>query len=265
MEKVVLLNKIPSDIKDLSPDFQRIYFGSEFCDFLVPSMAEIRKLKQVERKQRVPFSIVTPYINERRLKHWLVLLSALDADYPGTEVIVNDWGIVFAIKNQFPRLSMVLGRVLSKQKRGFFTLDRYESPEKVVLRREKEKDYAHSSILQNRYLCDFLSKLTIDRMGLDNIAAPLQYFSSSRFMIDLYYPYIYLTTSNYCLLYVDEKRCGRYTKPEHCKAYCNQEWAVREIRAGEECIYLKGNTQFRFNDVVTKKFRKNDRLVYCSL
>lgn len=262
MEKVILLNKIPQDIGRITKTYARIYYGSEFCDFLTPTLSEIRRLKQIKKMHRLPFSLVTPYVNERNLKQWLELLDHLNNRYPGTEVIANDWGIIHAIKNKFRRLPIVLGRLLTKQKKGFFYMNGSGRPVKAPAMNKREREFLNSSILQNRFICDFLADMKIRRLGLDNIPAPSRCFISEDFKIDLYYPYIYLTTSNYCLSYIAQKRCARFTKPVRCPAYCKKENNVKKIGICDEYIYLKGNTQFRFNDNINMVFKKNDRLVY---
>lgn len=260
MKKVILTNNWDR-LKKISPDLSRIYFGSEFCCSLLPSKEDLRKLVAFRKRTGVDFSIVTPYVSQRGFIKLAGLLSYLDKKLPGSEVIVNDWGVFNMISEKFHNLNMALGRVLSKQKRGFFVpLADKDMPVGSVRIKKAEKEYLRSSILQNRYLMDYVKMKGIRRIGLDNLKQGI-IINKEMPCVDLYYPYVYVASSNYCIaaslgegmkLPISTDRCGKICKIEE----------KRKSRLCGEDVYWSGNTQFYVNDKLKKAdIKKIDRLV----
>jgi collagenase-like PrtC family protease len=119
MGNVILFDNF-NNFKKILTGISRIYFGNGFCDHLLPLKKDIDTLVNLKGKRKVDFSIVTPYINQRNFPQLTDLLHNLNKNLPGIEIIVNDWGVLHLIKERFHNLFIVLGRLLSKQKRGFF-------------------------------------------------------------------------------------------------------------------------------------------------
>jgi hypothetical protein len=260
MENVILINNLDR-LKKIKSGFSRIYFGGEFCGRLLPSKQDIQKLGVFKKRSGINFSIVTPYIGQRGFFKLVNLLGHLNKEYPGLEIIVNDWGVLNLISERFNNLTMALGRVLSKQKRGFFVpLAHKDVPADIIKIKNREKEYLRSSILQNESLMKYIQGKGINRIGLDNLKQGV-IVDKDAFDIDLYYPYVYLASSSYCLsasfangvkLPVNTNKCGKICKKEK----------IRVLKICKENTYLSGNTQFYINNGLggadTKKI---DRLI----
>ena len=255
-----------SGIKKIDKNVSRVYFGNEFCDFLIPGKSEINRLFDITNKPGIKVSIVTPYLNERSLRNAEKLLSHINRNFPDTEIIVNDWGVFHLIKNNLPDLEIVMGRLLTRQKRGFFVKSKDSGVELIrKLRLTKaDRSYLKCSVLQNSYMMDFISAAGIKRIGLDNTLQGIDISGYRKFNIDLYYPYAYITTSNYCLTPLLEKGGGLRDKIYKCDKICLRS-KVRTIQVLGRNIYLAGNTQFYRNELIKVEDNRINRIITCSL
>lgn len=89
----------------------RIYLGNEFCERLIPDAKILQQcLSQTERRE-LPVSFVTPLVSDSGLRR----LSRCFAELPaGSEVVVNDWGVLRLLRRNFDHLVPVVGRLLCK-------------------------------------------------------------------------------------------------------------------------------------------------------
>lgn len=262
MKKVLLTDKFP--IPETAPkDISHIYYGNEFCDFLLPKKKDIESLNKSKRKKGIDFSIVIPYVNQRNFDKAAELLKFLNKTLPGIEIIVNDWGILHMIAGRFKKLIPVAGRLLNRQKQGFFVKTVSEGMKLITelgLNRH-DKEYLSSSILQNNYILKILFKMGVRRIGLDNILQGIN-IEGYQGEIDIYYPYVYLTTSNYCLTANLDKSYPYRKKISACDGICRS-LPQRSFNMCGKSIYLRGNTQFYYNDDLKNlKYIKHSRLIW---
>jgi hypothetical protein len=97
--------------------YDRLYLGSEFCVFRLPDAGELREAHAAAAGRGVGFSLVTPFLDEPGLARVLALTRALPQD-AATEVIVNDLGLLEALRECGWRGTLVAGRLLTRQRRG---------------------------------------------------------------------------------------------------------------------------------------------------
>ncbi len=90
----------------------RLQFGSEFCEHLLPSPAQLRKMLTLAEAHGIAFSLVTPICSDRSIKRLSKLLALLP---PRAEVVTNDWGVLRLLHAEFPALVPVAGRLICKQ------------------------------------------------------------------------------------------------------------------------------------------------------
>jgi len=88
-----------------------LYIGSEFCEHLLPTAHTLKKA--IDRAQEIDcrVSLLTPIASSQVIRNLARLLSRLP---DGSEVIVNDWGVGYFVKNHFARLRPVAGRILCR-------------------------------------------------------------------------------------------------------------------------------------------------------
>ncbi len=88
-----------------------LYFGSEFCEHLLPSPRALREALRQADARGLRFALLTPVASPAVLERLEALLPLL-AD--GMEVVVNDWGVAHLLATRFPALGAVAGRVLCR-------------------------------------------------------------------------------------------------------------------------------------------------------
>ena len=116
MEKAVFTSR-PDMFHAVRPPYTRLYYGNEFCQRLLPSVSEVKMAVGLARARKVDFSLVTPYVTDAGLERLRKLFSFLSGTGIPIEIIINDWGVLWTVVRDYPRLKPVLGRLLTKQKR----------------------------------------------------------------------------------------------------------------------------------------------------
>ncbi len=103
--------KFPSNLYSTDQLIDRIYFGGEFCERLLPDKKTLLRVLSLVEKNHLNFSLITPVVSDQALVRLEQLFSILPND---TEVIVNDWGTLRLLRNNYPKLIPVIGRQLCK-------------------------------------------------------------------------------------------------------------------------------------------------------
>lgn len=88
-----------------------LYFGSEFCEHLLPDAAALEQALAIARQRALRLVLATPVANDALLDRLAGLLPLLPAD---SEVLANDWGVASFVHGRFPALRLIAGRQLSK-------------------------------------------------------------------------------------------------------------------------------------------------------
>lgn len=88
-----------------------LYFGSEFCEHLLPSVRALREALRQAEDVGLRLVLLTPVASPEVLVRLDALLPLLPA---GSEVVVNDWGVAHELASRFPAVRPVAGRVLCR-------------------------------------------------------------------------------------------------------------------------------------------------------
>lgn len=249
IERVVYIKNI-SDLKFWNKKFERIYFGNEFCENLIPSSKELNIALDFSRKRKVSFSLLTCQVNDYFLKKIIKNISLLGTK---DEIILNDWGIFNIIRKGFKKLlpNCILGKFLNNN------INLTEKTSRTFLKRwgfaAPSLERLEIEIRSLNYCRHF------DFISIKNIFGGLK--------ASIYYPYSYFATSRFCpmayrdkitkpMAYINkfpcERECQKYT------VFANP--PVKNIKA-----ILKGNTWFTKTSAsffLNKKIPWVRRLVY---
>ncbi|MCE1246455.1 MAG: hypothetical protein LWY06_07415 [Firmicutes bacterium] len=248
---------LPENVaKNSGEAFDRLYFGQEFCERLIPSEKDLKEALDFAGLKKAGFTFLTPFVTEQGLEMWGRLLEKLYSLKPDCEVVVNDVGILHLIREKFSGFVPVLGRLLTKQKRG---------PQ--ILRMEGK--VPDSTIEHFRrfnadvpVLAGFYHQLGINRIELDNTLQGISRDNTTA--ASLYFPYAYVSTTRMCLTNQSDNRTRSMRAIFPCKHECAD--IHFEIEHGEIPIpvTIAGNTQF----IVNRRLPESpdslyiDRLVY---
>jgi len=249
MEHVFYISELDS-LKYFNKMFSRLYFGAEFCEYLLPSRNDLQKAKNFCERNKIKFSFITPPCTDVGIKAVENLFSALPKN---SEIIFNDYGVFNLIKNN-SNFIPVLGRLLVSVKR-----------DPRINFNQKFKKYFQLSNLNNKDFQRFLLKQKIFRLELDNVLQGYSFKPLKDISTSLYYPYVYITVSRKCLM-GNCSKVMRFSDSETTqnKSFCRENLAIAELKDSKYPIIIKGNSQFYQNN--SKPFNlsryKINRLVF---
>ncbi len=268
-DQAVLIYK-KSQIPEVSKDrFDRIYYGSDTCDFLIPSKSDIDALQKIHTKLKIDYTIVTPYLTQQNFSLVEKLFKHLATISPCAEIVVNDWGVLNLITERYPQFCMIWGRILNRQRRSPFFADQENADVQLVedikgLTKD-DRRYLKASILQNGYATQLLKSMNIKRIGLDNVKQGLLLGRDRDIKIDLYYPYCYIASSSHCLTRTLTMKPFLFQRVARCNRTCLKT-KVKKVKIGGEEVCFIGNHQSYFNNKIKPKIlQRIDRLIEVKL
>jgi hypothetical protein len=233
-------------LKGAAGEYSRVYFGAEFCQWRMPGPAGLRKALDIAKEKGLRFTLMTPWVTDAGIKRLKALLAVLSkAEAPGSEVVVNDYGVLTVVKENFPSLTPVLGRLLVKQKccpriPGMFE-DIPEAGRDI---------YLHTAV-EDPEAARFLRKWGVKRVELDN---PMQgmraELKGAGMKGSIYVPYAYVTTTRHCPASFDGDGWQSFTG---CTVKgCLKTVIALHSPAHGARILMRGNTQFVENESLPK-------------
>ncbi len=228
VESALFLNRLDGPLPE---GYTRLYFGAEFCPWLLPSVAEAATACRVAHERGWHFTLATPVLTESVLPGLQSLLGALAGQFgPGDEVLISDWGALALVCELAPQVQIILGRTLSGQKRGPRILDLSLTVE--------QRDYFQRGSWYGRDAADLLGELQVSRVELDNLLQGLAPLPQG-VVGSLHYPYAMVTSSRNCPFREERRAVG-------CAAGCGEAFSLETDQSGLP-LFACGNTQFLEN------------------
>lgn len=228
-EQALFLHTFP---EVLPAGITRIYAGAEFCPWRLPATADLHHALNQAHERGCAFTLVTPVLIEPWREHLRAALAALlPALLPGDEVVISDWGAFDLVRSLSPVTTVVLGRVLSGQKRDARTVSLDLS--------DAQRDHFRQGSWYSAPAAELLLELGIHRVELDNLLQGVAALPAA-LRGTLHIPYAMVASSRNCPF----RRPG---SAEPCPRPCGE---VFTLRSAESPVALLqgGNTQFLCND-----------------
>lgn len=283
MERAIFITKL-SQLRYIEHKYSRIYYGNEFCEKLIPSLQDLSRILGYIKMRGLDFSFVSPYVTDVGLRKLKVLFEFLKAKEINCEVIINDWGVLNLVNRKYHSLVPVLGRLLTKQKRGprlIKLLKRQVRPRlmvnpetpgqrQILIHKKLPLDldfyYKGSNVASVPIIHDFLIDQRIKKIELDNIEQGLFLeLPRGKVSASLYLPYVYISTTFFCPTAGCGQRKKSLLKIKSCKRQCRKYIFKLRHKTMPKVIYLKGNTQFYKNTRLPMRELMRtgvDRIVY---
>lgn len=239
MQRALYVTRL-TDLDQADGRFDRLYFGAEFCQHRLPAPAVIVRAREAAVKRGWAFSLMTPYVTNTGLAQLEALLPLLTE---GDEVIVNDWGVLDWVAREWPQLCVVLGRLLTKQKRGPRLLNVLDKtpPEMLSHFRRSNVDIPQFS--------DFLTgEMRVARYELDNPLQGLERRPDVR--ASLYTPWMYVSTTRLCLVNHCENRTQSLRAIFATDHACQKHQFTLTHENMPAVLHLVGNTIFVENETL---------------
>ena len=260
MERALFIAK-SKNLKYFSPPFTRLYFGNEFCQRLLPSKKDIDCVMEFVKEKQCAFTLVTPYVTNEGLQNWKKVIEQVAAIDPRCEVVFNDWGLFRILRDISPELKPVLGRLMTKIKRGPRLIKVMEKLPPDALK------HLQSTNLSVEPYQTFLLDRGINRAELDHPLQDMQLEGiGSSIHLSLYIPFAYVTTTRFCLsASCDKPEAKGMVGILPCKKECQKYTFTLDNPVMETSLIRKGNTIFFKNDKIPKadelREKEIDRLV----
>lgn len=228
--------------------YNRLYFGSEFCQNRVPGEKQVLAAWNQARSKGWAFTLVTPYVTEKGLAKITKILEALvnntersDGKEEKMEVVVNDWGVFQLLTTRFPQLTPVMGRLLQKVLRDPRVINS-KNEEKISGPAVVESSGLDNCSLTNLWFSTFLKKRGVVRVEFDNLLQGLEVnLKALGFVGSLYFPYGCITTGRACLPgSLNKPAAEKFRGASRCGQECREVNFV--LQPGD--YQVRGNTVF---------------------
>lgn len=283
MEQAVYITKT-SQLHYANGQYSRVYFGCEFCERLIPSLNQLKRVTAFVRKRKLAFSLVTPYVTREGLTKLKGLFDLLKEEGVVCEIIVNDWGVLNLINREYPFFTPVLGRLMTRQEKGprlaralkrkgeawAFSDPKDPKIKRFIVEKEIPLDldpyYKGANTLSVPILQDFLIKQRVKRIEFDNaLQGVIMDVPKDKMKLSVYYPYGYITTTFFCPTAGCDDSPKSVQKIKPCRKQCQKYIFKLRHKTMPKILYLKGNTHFFKNSRLPVKKLQDlgvDRIVY---
>ncbi len=251
------------ELDDLHPSVSGIYFGSEFCVSLLPSVEALTALVEESAARRLTFHFVTPPLTDEGLALVRCCLDGPLRALAGCEVVANDFGLLHVIQRDFPGVSPVLGRLLSYQRSDpgnpSFLRETFEADEA-----EQHVDRLRSVITNSEGSRTFLEEMGIRRVELNPVPQGIRLNDTGAFRYSLHQPFAFVSTTRFCptaeSLYCRD-RGGKIKRIQDCRRECQSFHYALRTPTVKEPLSLHGNTVFYRNEMTDPLPGAVDRIV----
>jgi hypothetical protein len=237
--------KLPFDPRDicqtqwrdvLPQGFLRaLYFGTEFCEDLLPGADEAESFCQLARESGIEAVLMTPIVTPRGLRRVDRLLAELEGRGYAPTVSFNDWGVLTLLRNSYPLFKRRAGRLIN---RGL-----------------RDPRLAHEAPLPGSLMQDRGEKLRslLLRFGVTGVETDPDlegsYLKSEAFDLQrvLHLPYSYAVSGRNCLIKAEGKDTeDSFTKglKRGCAAPCRGRCLPVKRSDTQVPLWRAGNTIF---------------------
>lgn len=236
------------DLNEIASNTTRIYFGSDFCDRLVPEILQFEDTYKKVKELGLNITFTTPFLTVDGLNKICILIDSFIKNDFDIEIVINDFGLLRFLKSknylENTRIKPVLGRLLSRQKTDIMTK---HLKDKVL-----PDVYEHfcTPVAASIIYYNLLKEYNIDRIEVENVPNEIMINDKIRDKIafSLVYPWVSVSSTRLCptSMYFGDRSNLSVQK---CKKEClNNYFSLADEIYGK--FYCKGNTLFYKNEVL---------------
>lgn len=275
MEKAIHITNLKRLISFQKEKYQRIYWGVEFCQNLIPDLIDTEKVVKFAEENRLKFTFVTPFVTERGFKRLREIFNWFKKSRTNCEIVVNDWGVLECLNGEFKGyFKLSLGRLLVRQQRDPaiktilekqlpFAVKGKNGEIRIIIHRVPNKQYQEgikASYVNSSSFVRFLSKFDIERVELNNLIQGVN-LKGVEFKKSIYTPFVNISTSRFCPM---ESKFQKIYRINVCAKECQKYYTILRSRAIPKAIYKRGGTTFYKNPLSIKKILNTDidRIVF---
>ncbi len=256
MEKAVYITRA-ENLHYLTPEFSRLYFGQEFCQRLMPSKESLETVARAVSGKKTGFTFVTPFVTDEGLDAVMALIDFVLNNFENPEIVVNDWGVYRILSGVYEHKNLVLGRLLTKLKKGPRIL------RMMAVLPHGAIEHFKLSPSDSNFASEFLKESGFSRLEFDNLLQGIKR-PPGAIKASLYVPYVCVTVTRYCLYAVCSARGSFARSIPPCERECgNFVFSLKNKNMPADLI-LKGTAQFFENHRIPPDLEAKgiDRIVY---
>ncbi|MDR2809890.1 MAG: U32 family peptidase [Tannerellaceae bacterium] len=192
-------------------DFDRIYFGHETCERLLPAWNNVSILLDIARTQNIKTTFVSPFLTNAGMKRTLCLLEQIVSAGNEIDVVTSDWGLLFRLISHHAQIPVAPSRFLVGQQLDFrmkYIHNHYEDRVLHIDGTYYRLEYAPPSPQMREHLSqctllkpatlDFLSNRGISRLELSNVYQTIKLPETDNFHYSIYLPFAPVTVFRNC-------------------------------------------------------------------
>jgi len=234
-------------LPEIPASCQRVYFGHETCERLLPEFDEVRDLLGTTGKRGLGLTFVTPFLTERGLEKVRLFLEQLKAAMPQIpEIVTSDWGLmhwIAANKIGIP----VAGRFIVGQQLDF----RHAGAMSPGM-----ADHLSSCTLMKEGTMEMLRNLGVNRFELSNVFHPIILPGDGKYHCSLHLPLVPLTIFRSCPEALDFNNINKSCNARNCPR-SRQKWSSCYSKCD---IYRMDNALYYGNPNVDSRLAENKRI-----
>ncbi len=220
----------------------RLYIGDEFCIHRLPSIDELDTLCQLAKGENRDLTFLTPPLTDDGMDRCSPLFDILKEMDLRTEVVVNDWGVLFFLKEKYPLFQLSVGRLLNKG----FKDPRLMNPD------EASKFSAETAELFNTCTFDSIEfpakmrELNVTRLERDLLPfGEPEIKHRGGLQTSVYFPFGYITTGRVCWMSSFHTVAGRkFSISNGCRRTCQKISLKLNPAKTDLQLFQTGNTIF---------------------
>ena len=243
-EAIWEIRKLYWDNANLQSLIYWFYFWNDTCEFLIPSLDELKefiwevgKFSKQDWTRKRTISLITPPLWNFWVKKLEILLEYLNNEVERWnknlwEIIINDYWTLNLIQEKYKNLKPVLWRLFNKAQRNPVMLDAAHPQVPAQLWKKvfdkikwNQEEYYHSNPLDlDVYRDSFKNICWIDRFWLDHVWMWLKEEVWANWnKLDLYFPYALTACWRNCATrWIHEKTGEWYMSDLPCQKYCKK-------------------------------------------
>ncbi len=240
----------------------RIYFGSEFCDKLIPDLKAVMKAYNFAQKYNIAFTLLTALVPDSGLDKLKILFDYLNNEAHGAEIVVNDFGVLSVLHREYKKLVPVAGRLLGKMTNDPRIKDKITILKKVPLELGTLK-FIRNSAFSVPAFQQFLNNNGVNRGEFDTVYQGIDYDIEDRLTFSIHMPYNYITSGRYCFIgALQQPDIHRFAINAPCQEECVRYVVKLCKEAMEDEIYNRGKVVVNkmSKDIELKNYVLSDKI-----